>query len=78
MNTEHPVWAAVYDALTLPLERLNVRRQRKRIGQDATGRVLDLGIGTGLSLPFYPRALRSSAWTQTPICSSEHAAAPSA
>jgi ubiquinone/menaquinone biosynthesis C-methylase UbiE len=56
MNREHPVWAAVYDGVTLPFERLNVRRQRMRIGEDAAGRVLDLGIGTGLSLPFYPHA----------------------
>ncbi len=56
MNREHPVWAAVYDAFSLPMELGGIRQQRERIGEDATGRVLDLGIGTGLSLPFYPHA----------------------
>ena len=56
MHAEHPIWAATYDAFSLPLEWLGIRRQRVRIGEDAHGRVLDLGIGTGLSLPFYTRA----------------------
>jgi ubiquinone/menaquinone biosynthesis C-methylase UbiE len=55
-NTEHPLWAAVYDPFSLPFELLGIRRQHARIGEDARGRVLDLGIRTGLSLPFYTHA----------------------
>jgi ubiquinone/menaquinone biosynthesis C-methylase UbiE len=37
-------------------ERLLAERRRK-VGEIVTGRVLDVGFGTGLSLPHYPRSL---------------------
>jgi ubiquinone/menaquinone biosynthesis C-methylase UbiE len=46
--------AAVYDLYTAPMEALGGRRARQRLFGRARGRVLELGIGTGLSLPFYP------------------------
>jgi hypothetical protein len=75
MNAEHPIWAANYDAFSLPLESLGIRRQRVRIAEDAHGRVLDLGIGTGLSLPFYTRADEVVGVDPDPTCSSGHSAA---
>jgi ubiquinone/menaquinone biosynthesis C-methylase UbiE len=48
--------AAVYDAFMLPQELLGMRRQRARTAGAATGRVLELGVGTGLNLPFYLQA----------------------
>ncbi len=52
----HRFVAATYDAFMLPQEWLGVRRQRRRTAGEATGRVLELGIGTGLNLPFYVHA----------------------
>lgn len=51
--TQHPVLAALYDVLMLPGELLGLRSQRARTAGAATGRVLEVGVGTGLSLPFY-------------------------
>src|SRR6266702_1598947 len=47
--------APVYDVYTAPMEALGGRRARQRLFGRARGRVLELGIGTGLSLPSYPR-----------------------
>lgn len=46
--------AAVYDLYTAPMEAVGGRRARQRLFGRARGRVLELGIGTGLSLPSYP------------------------
>ncbi len=46
--------APVYDLYTAPMEALGGRRARQRLFGRARGRVLELGIGTGLSLPSYP------------------------
>lgn len=46
--------AAIYDLYTAPMEALGGRRARQRLFGRAQGRVLELGIGTGLSLPSYP------------------------
>lgn len=39
-----------------PQELLGFRRQRKRMGNEATGHVLEIAAGTGLSFPFYVHA----------------------
>ena len=53
---EHPVVAALYDAYMWPRELMGFRRQRRRMADEATGRVLELAAGTGLGFPFYTRA----------------------
>ena len=45
----------VYDRGMWPLERLALARLRRRLFPQARGRVLELGVGTGVNLPLYPR-----------------------
>jgi ubiquinone/menaquinone biosynthesis C-methylase UbiE len=46
--------AGIYDLYTAPMEAFGGRRARQRLFGRARARVLELGIGTGLSLPSYP------------------------
>lgn len=50
--------AAPYDRGMAPLERLWLRQMRARLLPYARGRVLEIGIGTGANLPFYPAGAR--------------------
>lgn len=45
--------AGLYDAVLWPAEVLGLRRLRRRLGALARGRVLEVGVGTGLMLPHY-------------------------
>ena len=49
-----PVFARVYDTAFVLAERRGLRRVRENLLSGATGRVLELGAGTGLNLPHYP------------------------
>lgn len=49
----HPLFAALYDLCQRPAARI-LDPWRKRVAGGAEGRVLEIGIGTGLNLPFYP------------------------
>jgi ubiquinone/menaquinone biosynthesis C-methylase UbiE len=46
--------AAPYDRGMAPLERLWLRDLRARLVPHARGRILEIGVGTGANLPFYP------------------------
>ena len=46
--------AAVYDAVMWPVEKLWLRPLRQRLVSTARGRVLEIGIGTGANLLYYP------------------------
>lgn len=46
--------ASVYDLYTRPMEAMGGTRARRRLFSRARGRVLELGIGTGANVPFYP------------------------
>lgn len=46
--------AGVYDWYTSPMEAFGGRRARRRLFGRAHGRVLELGVGTGLNLTTYP------------------------
>lgn len=48
----------VYDALCALCERLGLGRWRRWLVAGASGRVLDLGCGTGRNLPLYPAGAR--------------------
>jgi ubiquinone/menaquinone biosynthesis C-methylase UbiE len=47
------VLAALYDPLIAPLDPMGLRRFRQWAVQAAWGRVLELGVGTGLNLRYY-------------------------
>ncbi len=49
--------AAPYDRGMAPLEKLWLREMRRTLLPQARGRVLEIGIGTGANLPFYPPAV---------------------
>lgn len=50
----HPLLAAAYDLVTGPLERSVLAPARARLLAGATGRVLEVGAGTGANLAWYP------------------------
>lgn len=49
--------AWLYDIYNAPTELLGIRRKRRRLLQQAQGRVLEVGVGTGKNLPHYPPGL---------------------
>ena len=51
----HPLFAASYDFLTGPTERKILGPIRSRLIGQATGRVLEVGAGTGANFPYYRR-----------------------
>jgi hypothetical protein len=46
--------APLYDAMERPLELRAGRWRRELWGRVGTGRILELGVGTGKNLPYYP------------------------
>jgi ubiquinone/menaquinone biosynthesis C-methylase UbiE len=56
VDEHHPVVAAFYDVLMVPNDWLGLRRQRARLAEAATGRVLEIGVGTGLNLSHFINA----------------------
>ncbi len=50
----HRLFAALYDPMNRGLERTWGAAQRRALLASLRGRVLDIGIGTGANLPYYP------------------------
>ncbi len=48
--------AAMYDPLIAPFDPMGVRKWREWTVRAARGRTLELGVGTGLNLPYYRTA----------------------
>jgi ubiquinone/menaquinone biosynthesis C-methylase UbiE len=51
--SEHPIFARFYDRMTAGTERAGLGEMRRELLSSATGRVLELGAGTGHNLPYY-------------------------
>ena len=49
--------SAYHRGMQSPISEWLVRGRREKVGELVSGRVLDIGIGTGLSLPHYPPSL---------------------
>lgn len=58
--------APSYDRWMQVFDRLLLDGGRKRICSRATGRTLELAIGTGLNLPFYPRDVQLTGIDMSP------------
>ena len=57
-DRKHRLFAAVYDAMSRPLEQAALAERRARLLGDLTGDVLEVGAGTGVNLRHYQRAAR--------------------
>lgn len=53
------LFAAVYDRFTAGAEAAGLSKRREELLAAASGRVLEIGAGTGANLPFYPAAVQS-------------------
>ena len=60
--------ARFYDLHQSMMERLLMRRLRTRLWQKApaTGDILEIGVGTGVNIPYYPPATRATAIDLSP------------
>jgi ubiquinone/menaquinone biosynthesis C-methylase UbiE len=54
----HPLFAAVYDDMSRPLELSVLSGRRERLLAGLRGEVLEVGAGTGVNLPYYREAER--------------------
>jgi ubiquinone/menaquinone biosynthesis C-methylase UbiE len=57
--------AAPYDRGMAPLESLWLRELRSQLLPHARGKVLEVGVGTGANLPFYPQSVRLTAMDES-------------
>ncbi len=55
-KTPHSLFARIYDLFMVPQDRFGLRHQRERLCASATGRVLEVAVGTGLNIPYYREA----------------------
>lgn len=54
MARSNPIFARVYKPLAAAMERAGGDEHRRRLLADLQGRVLEVGAGHGINLPYYP------------------------
>ena len=64
MSLRQTLFAATYDRLARKNEEAGVRALRQSLLADATGRVLEIGAGTGTNLPVYNGRVESLVLTE--------------
>ncbi|UOQ93301.1 class I SAM-dependent methyltransferase [Halobacillus shinanisalinarum] len=57
----------IYDMAMTPLEQAKFKKVRKILVSEATGRVLEIGSGTGANFPYYKNATRVDAIEPNPL-----------
>lgn len=57
----HPVFARLYDPIMCPVERSVLKGHRRYLVDNLTGRVLDLGAGTGAMFPYFQERITEGA-----------------
>lgn len=62
--SEHPIFARFYDRMTARAERGGLGEMRRELLANASGRVLELGAGTGHNLPYYTDAVTELVMTE--------------
>ena len=62
--SEHPIFARFYDRMTAGTERAGLGEMRRALLSSASGRVLELGAGTGHNLPHYTDAVSERVMTE--------------
>ena len=62
---------AIYDWWMARIDRKGAASHRERVAGEASGDVLEIGVGTGRNLPLYRNARRVVALEPTPACDTE-------
>jgi ubiquinone/menaquinone biosynthesis C-methylase UbiE len=62
--SEHPIFARFYDRMMAGTERAGLGEMRRELLAAATGRVLELGAGTGHNLTYYTDAVTELVMTE--------------
>jgi ubiquinone/menaquinone biosynthesis C-methylase UbiE len=62
--SEHPIFARFYDRMTAGTERAGLGEMRRELLASASGRVLELGAGTGHNLEHYTDAVTELVMTE--------------
>lgn len=64
MRLPAAVFALIYDPLVAVSERVGLAERRRRLLGEASGRVLEVGAGTGRNVPHYPRDIEELVLTE--------------
>ena len=59
MSVSGWLFACIYDRMTASVEAAGLRTRRERLLGSASGRVLEIGAGTGANLPFYGKGVEA-------------------
>jgi len=67
MSLRQTIFAATYDRMSRKSEEAGLRAFRQSLLADATGRVLEIGAGTGANLPHYGGSIESLVVTEPEV-----------